>query len=383
MRCGLKVVLGPATCPGTFGAFPMKLYFSPGACSLSPHIVLREAALSFDLEQVDLRTKTTSTGGNFFTINAKGQVPALLLDDGDILTEGPAIVQYIADMVPAMKLVPPAGSRERYHLQEWLNFITSELHKNFSPLFRSGTPETYKSIAIDLIADRFCLVDKHLAGRTHLMGENFTVSDAYLFYMTHAAQRVGMDLNRWPNLAAFRERIASRPKVQDAMRVEGLQKFEQSKTESPRDILQDLRTALRGAGSGSSSVKIGVVDGLPDLAHPALQNASIEVLNTMIPEGSSSPDKHGTSVCSVIFGDSEAVQGIAPRCSGLVLPSSSEIKPMAAQDPSHNWIWRGLSLSRSRTTFLSSTSAPARKLRRQKQTSISIRLCNAAQNVGF
>ena len=133
----------------------MKLYFSPGACSLSPHIVLREAEMAFDLEQVDVRTKKTKNGGDFLQINPKGQVPTLALDDGDILTEGPAIVQCIADKAPAAKLAPPAGTGARYHLQEWLNFITSELHKNFSPLFRPTTPDDYKPVARENLAGRF------------------------------------------------------------------------------------------------------------------------------------------------------------------------------------------------------------------------------------
>lgn len=298
----------------------MKLYFSPGACSLSPHIVLRETGLSFELEQVDLRTKRTSAGTDFFLINAKGQVPALLLNDGDVLTEGPAIVQYIADMVPAMRLVPPLGSKERYHLQEWLNFITSELHKNFGPLFRPGTPEVCKSIAVELIADRFSLVDKHLSDRKYLMGEHFTVSDAYLFYATHAAQRAGLDLHQWPNLKAFRDRVAFRPSVQVAIQAEGLRIPLQPQTGLIHDPLADLRTALRNAGPGLDSVKIGIVDGLPDLTHPALQQASLEVITSMVPEGSWAPDSHGTSVSSIIFGDGNSVRGIAPGCSGIVLP---------------------------------------------------------------
>jgi cyanobactin maturation PatA/PatG family protease len=312
----------------------MKLYFSPGACSLSPHIVLREAGVLFELEQVDLRTKRTSTGTDFLLINAKGLVPVLLLDDGDVLTEGPAIVQYIADMVPAMRLAPPPGSKERYRLQEWLNFITSELHKNFSPLFRLGTPEVCKSIAVELIADRFGLVDAHLSDHEYLMGEHFTVSDAYLFYTTHAAQRVGLDFHRWPNLIAFRERVASRPSVQAAIRAEGLQIPLQQQAGPVHDPLSDLRAALGSAGSGLSSVKIGIVDGLPDLTHPALQHASIEVLAAMVPEGSWTPDSHGTSVSSIILGDGSSVRGIAPGCSGIVLPiffgKQTELRPKPA-----------------------------------------------------
>jgi glutathione S-transferase len=200
----------------------MKLYFSPGACSLSPHIVLREAGLAFDLEQVDVRAKKTAGGGDFFQVNPKGQVPTLLLDDGDILTEGPAIVQYIADKAPASKLAPAPGTKERYHLAEWLNFITSELHKNFSPLFRPTTPEDYKPIARENLAGRFSYVDKKLAGRSFLLGDTFTVADAYLFVMTNWANSLHVDLTPWSNVGAFRERVLARPKVQEAMKTEGL-----------------------------------------------------------------------------------------------------------------------------------------------------------------
>ena len=200
----------------------MKLYFSPGACSLSPHIVLREAGLAFDLEQVDVRAKKTAAGGDFFQVNPKGQVPTLLLDDGDILTEGPAIVQYIADKAPASKLAPAPGTKERYHLVEWLNFITSELHKNFSPLYRPTTPEDYKPIARENLAGRFSYVDKKLAGRSFLLGDTFTVADAYLFVMTNWANSLHVDLTSWSNVGAFRERVLARPKVQEAMKTEGL-----------------------------------------------------------------------------------------------------------------------------------------------------------------
>ena len=202
----------------------MKLYFSPGACSLSPHIVLREAGLAFDLEQVDVRAKKTAAGGDFFQVNPKGQVPTLLLDDGDILTEGPAIVQYIADKAPASKLAPAPGTKERYHLAEWLNFITSELHKNFSPLYRPTTPEDYKPIARENLAGRFSYVDKKLAGRSFLLGDTFTVADAYLFVMTNWANSLHVDLTSWSNVGAFRERVLARPKVQEAMKTEGLVK---------------------------------------------------------------------------------------------------------------------------------------------------------------
>src|SRR5207244_4481661 len=170
----------------------MKLYFSPGACSLSPHIVLRETGLPFELEQVDIRAKKTKSGADFLQVNPKGQVPVLALDDGDRLTEGPAIVQYIADQAPSSGLVPPAGSKERYRVQEWLNFITSELHKNFSPIFRPTTPDAYKQISKENLSARFKWLNDQLAGKQYLMGDTFTVPDAYLYVMTRWAGRVGV-----------------------------------------------------------------------------------------------------------------------------------------------------------------------------------------------
>jgi glutathione S-transferase len=200
----------------------MKLYFSPGACSLSPHIVLRETGLPFDLERVDLKAKKLKNGADYYQINPKGQVPLLALDDGDVLTEGPAIVQYIADKAPASGLIAPAGSKERYRTQEWLNFITSELHKNFSPLFRPNTPEDYKPIAKDNLANRFAYVDNQVATRPYLMGDKFTVADAYLFTMLKWAKFQSIDLTPRPNLIKFMERVGGRPKVEEALRAEGL-----------------------------------------------------------------------------------------------------------------------------------------------------------------
>ena len=200
----------------------MKLYFTPGACSLSPHIVLREAGKNVDLVQVDLREKKTKEGSDFLKVNPKGQVPVLETDDGMVLTEGPAIVQYVADQTPASKLAPPSGSKERYQVQEWLNFITSEIHKNFGPIFRPNTPDAYKDIARQNVEGRFTWVDQKLAGRQYLMGDSFTVPDAYLFVMTTWAPRVGISLDKFPNLKAFSERVAARPKVKEAMKAEGL-----------------------------------------------------------------------------------------------------------------------------------------------------------------
>ncbi len=203
----------------------MKLYFSPGACSLSPHIVVREAGIAADLEQVDLKTKKTKSGGDFAAVNPKGQVPTLVLDNGQTLTEGPAIVQYLADQKPQSGLAPHAGTLERYRLQEWLNFITAELHKPFGALFTPSTPEDYKPIAREAIGNRFAYVDRHLAsGGPFLMGAQFTVADAYLFVMTLWAKFVKIDLDQWTRLKAYSEQVAARPKVHEALKEEGLAK---------------------------------------------------------------------------------------------------------------------------------------------------------------
>lgn len=200
----------------------MRLYFAPGACSLSPHIVLREAGLDFDLEQVDLKTKRTKSGADYTEVNPKGYVPALQLDDGQVLTEGPAVVQYIADRKPDSGLAPAAGTIDRYHLQGWLNFISTELHKSFTPLFKPNTPEEYKTITRENLANRFGYLDRHLAGKQYLLNDRFTVADAYAFTVTRWTQPFKIDLAPWPNLAAYMKRITERPKVQDALKAEGL-----------------------------------------------------------------------------------------------------------------------------------------------------------------
>jgi glutathione S-transferase len=200
----------------------MKLYYSPGACSLSPHIVLREAGLQFDLEQVDLGKKTTAAGTDFLTINPKGYVPALALDNGEVLTEGPVIVQYLADLAPANGLAPAAGTMARLRLQEWLNFISTELHKGFSPLFAETTPEATKVIVQGLLARRFAYVAAQLETKQFLLGAEFTVADAYLFVVLSWAPYVGVDLSPWPVFATYSGRIATRPAVQAALRAEGL-----------------------------------------------------------------------------------------------------------------------------------------------------------------
>ena len=200
----------------------MKLYFAPGACSLSPHIVLEEAGIAAETEQVNNQEKKTKTGKDYWSINPKGQVPALQLDSGEMLTEGPVIVQYLADQKPASGLAPAAGSIERYRVQEWLNFITSELHKSFGPIFRPTTPDAYKTISRENLGKRFDWLDKQMAGKQYLMGDKFTVADAYLFTVLRWSPRVEIDISKWPNLKAYVDRVAARPKVQAAMKAEGL-----------------------------------------------------------------------------------------------------------------------------------------------------------------
>ncbi len=200
----------------------MKLYFSPGACSLSPHIALCEACLPFELVFASTKTKKLKDGTDFHAINPKGQVPVLELDNGERLTEGPAIVQYIADQAPAAQLAPAAGSFERYQLQEWLNFITSELHKGFTPLFTPGVPEEAQTQARARLGERLSWVNSQLEGRTWLMGDTFTVADGYLFTVTNWARLVHVDLSGLAALNAWRDRVAARPAVHAAMLAEGL-----------------------------------------------------------------------------------------------------------------------------------------------------------------
>ena len=201
-----------------------KLYYVPGACSLSPHIALREAGLPFDLVLANLKTKTLADGSDYLAVNPKGQVPVLELNDGQRLTEGPAIVQYIADQAPAAKLAPPAGTLARYRLMEWLNFVTSDLHKGFSPLFNPATPADYKPVVMARLLDRLTWVDSQLAGKDYLMSEGFTVADAYLFAVVNWSKPVGLDISALKNLAAFMGRVAARPAVQEALKAEGLLK---------------------------------------------------------------------------------------------------------------------------------------------------------------
>ena len=199
-----------------------KLYYSPGACSLSPHIVLRESGLPFDLALASTKTHKLADGTDYYTINPKGYVPLLELDDGQRLSEGPVIVQYIADQVPASQLAPAAGTMARYRVIEWLNFITSELHKGFSPLFNPAMPEEAKTLGRARLVDRLGWVNTQLEGKSYLMGETFTVPDAYLFTVVGWCKHVGIDIAPLANLTAYMARVAARPAVQAAMKAEGL-----------------------------------------------------------------------------------------------------------------------------------------------------------------
>jgi glutathione S-transferase len=203
---------------------PMKLYYSPGACSLSPHIVLRESGLPFTPVLASTKTHQLADGTDYYTINPKGYVPLLELDDGQRLTEGPAIVQYIADQVPAKQLAPPAGTMARYRVMEWLNFISTELHKSFGPMFNKEFPEAGKEFYKKRLATRLAWVDGELAGKQYLMGDAFSVADAYLFTVAGWGQYVGVDIKPLANLSAYMARIAARPAVQEAMKAEGLLK---------------------------------------------------------------------------------------------------------------------------------------------------------------
>jgi glutathione S-transferase len=200
----------------------MKLYYTPGACSLSPHIALSEAGLPYELVKVDLRAKKLENGDDFLKINPKGQVPALALDSGELVTEGPVIVQMIADSVPAKHLAPSRDSVERYKLQEWLAYINGELHKNIGPLFNPMLPDEAKGVFKDRAMGKFKYIDGQLAGHEYLLGKNFTVADGYLYVMLRWAEGMKFDLSGLNNLNAFKDRIAARPKVQEALKKEGL-----------------------------------------------------------------------------------------------------------------------------------------------------------------
>jgi glutathione S-transferase len=202
----------------------MKLYFSPGACSMSPHIVLQESGLPFTTEKVDLRKKVTATGADYLAINPKGYVPALLLDDGTLLTEGPAIIQYVADQVAGKGLVPLAGTVPRYQLMSWLNFISMEVHRHYSPLFTPAASDEMKAGAIENLKKRFGYLDTVLAKNNYLMGEAYSIADAYLFTVLNWSNFISFDMAPWPALQAFSARVAGRPAVQAALEAEGLLK---------------------------------------------------------------------------------------------------------------------------------------------------------------
>lgn len=200
----------------------MKLYYSPGACSLSPHIVAREAGLDIDLEKVDTKTHAVKAENDYYAINPKGYVPALDIGENTVLTEGPAIVQYLGDKKPGSKIVSAAGTADRYRQQEMLGYINSEIHKQYSPLFSQETPDAFKENRRAYLRKRYKLLEERLAGRDYLFGDQFTAADAYLFTVTRWANAVKLDLADYPNLKAYMARVHARPAVQQAMKEEGL-----------------------------------------------------------------------------------------------------------------------------------------------------------------
>ena len=202
----------------------MKLYYASGACSLAPHIVAREAGLKIDLDKLDFATGKTESGETFAQVNPKGYVPALRLDNGEVLTEVATLVQYLADQKPESGLAPKAGTMERYRLQEWLTFVSTEIHKGFGPLWKPDTPEAMRDIVKANLAKRFAYLDQRLASRPFLTGERFTAADAYLFTVVNWTNFHDIDLKPYPNLAGFMQRVAARPAVQQALQAEGLLK---------------------------------------------------------------------------------------------------------------------------------------------------------------
>lgn len=200
----------------------MKLYYSPGACSLAVHIILNEGGFSFDKEQVDLATKKTASGGDYTAVNANGYVPALELNNGEVLTEAVVILGYLADQVPERKLAPETGSMARYRLQEKLNFITTELHKSYGSMFNPAMPDEWKAQVKQGLGRRLGYIAGVLEGKQYLMGDGFTIADAYLFTVLSWSDRLGVDLSAWPVLGSYSSRVAERPAVQAAMRAEGL-----------------------------------------------------------------------------------------------------------------------------------------------------------------
>jgi glutathione S-transferase len=200
----------------------MKLFYKAGACSLASHIVLEESGLPYEIEAVDLKTKVTASGADFMAINPKGYVPALQLDNGELLTEGPAIMQYIADQAPAKHLAPLADAMARYRLQGWLTFIGTELHKNFTPFFSPAETSEWKAAAMANLERRLAYVAKHIDDKQYLLGDEYGIGDAYLFTVLGWAPFIDLDLNKWPALTAYQARVAARPAVQAAMKAEGL-----------------------------------------------------------------------------------------------------------------------------------------------------------------
>jgi glutathione S-transferase len=200
----------------------MRLYFAPGSCALSPHIVLIEAGLAYTLEQVDLRTKKTASGADYLSVNPKGYVPALDTGSGAVLTEGPAIVQYLGDLVPGKQLVPAAGTMERYHVIEWLNFISAELHKSYSPFFRQGLSDDVRAFARANLERRMSYLNEVLARQPYLMDQQFTVADAYLYTVLNWNAKIKFEMDSLPHLQAYFQRMGERPAVQQARREQGL-----------------------------------------------------------------------------------------------------------------------------------------------------------------
>ena len=201
----------------------MKLYFKPGACSLAPHIVAREANLDLTLEKVDTKAQRTETGADYRAINPKGYVPAVRLDDGQVLTEVAVLVQYLADRKPEANLIAPAGTIERYRAQEWLNYTATELHKGFSPLFRADLPDAERAVAVAKLHKRFAVLEAHLGGRDWLL-DSFSIADAYAYTILRwAPKRMDMDLAAYPNIAAFAKRMEARDGVKQALGEEGLE----------------------------------------------------------------------------------------------------------------------------------------------------------------
>lgn len=201
----------------------MKLYYAPAASSLAPHIVAREAGLSLEIEKVNVRgDHKTETGEDFYKINPKGYIPALKLDDGNILTECVALMQYLADQAPGKNLTPAAGSFQYYQLEEWLAFMNSEIHKSFGPLFNPAMPEAAKELARANLDRRFAYLDEHLAKNTYVMGDKYSIADSYLFAILGWPAYAGYDMAKFPNLQSFAARISQRPAVQAALRAEGL-----------------------------------------------------------------------------------------------------------------------------------------------------------------